>query len=302
MSTRHIVLIVVLAALTVLGTEAGIDFFVRRLAPPAIVLPPEKARLTPPVVVAWTGSPQAEIVLQRGGARFPLGTRGSPVVLPRDVFPSPGRYGIEVRARRLGRWVAAQRVFSVDFPGREKEVHGRATREPRGEPIARADPELLSDLVESLNGLYAAYQSLQGEKQGLERQLEELRAEADRMAADLETEREECEQLRLGLATVERQNAECSQERDRALEEVAALRRRLEAEPACLAWGYLSFPPTGTTPPRRRLFVINDPRGRLFAEPAACERTRAADPTARTSCGCVIGAPATMPGAAPTSR
>lgn len=244
---------------------------------PLVVVPPDGAIITPPVLVRWEGPESMRATLTGSGYREDLGVRTNPFEIASEQFPRAGQYTVELEPAGFPWMGGAERRFLVRLPEDDRPVMGSP------EDASSEDGELheaLQRLEAERDRATTESEALREENRRLEAQTRELSEQIDLL---------ESEQLR---TQTEQERAEMDQaqlldQQQQLLQENRELRSRLEGIPPCITWGYLFYPRPQTVPPTQRYVVVSDSRGRVFQNQMECELVRRRNPAAVSPCVCV---------------
>lgn len=275
---RQVLGLALVSAVVIISIDLAFQSSVLRTFQPLILTPPDGALVTAPVIVRWEGPPSLHLILKGTGTRKDLGVRDSPCEIPPEHFPHPGQYSLEIRSPVFGSLFGSERRFLVAFRGRE----AAGELEPTSAPAS--DRNKLRD---QMNRLQEDYDRSRNENAALQSENESLLRQQTSLLDRLNEAREERDQNAQQLENLEKQFAELENERQQSLDELNALRARMEGLPPCLAWGYVSQPRPQTIPNPRRIVVASNGRGQIFRSGPQCEFVRRADPTAVSGCDCV---------------
>lgn len=269
--------LVLVSAMAVIATDVTFRSTLLRTLWPAIISPADGAITTTPVTVRWEGPEPMLVTLTGSGIREDLGLRNSPFEIDRRYFPRPGQYGIEIRSPVLGRLASAERRFLV--------------RPPKPPPAPVEAPEDFSGTIHDLNETVSRLQDertqLHDQSAALSQENDTLRRENQELSTAIDELRAAHEQVDSHLAALEAQQADLARQYADALEGNRLLRSRIESIPACVTWGYLSYPRPQTIPLSRRIVLVSNTRGEVFRTHRECELTRRIDRTAASQCFCV---------------
>ncbi len=271
--------LILICAVTVAVVDVAFQSSLLHLVRPAIISPADGAFAAAPVTVRWEGPQPLVATLVGSGLRTELGPRESPFEIEASRFPRPGRYRIELRAPRLGRFISAERRFRIEAPPASAAASDQAPPPIAKETGAPPPPG-------DRDGLRLELDRAQADKIELEEYNASLQSQNRELTGALDALRAEQQQTDSQLAESESQHADLVEQHLLALQENQLLRARLAGIPLCTAWGYLSYPrPQGAVP--RRVVLVSNGRGQIFRSEAECVATRRADPSGASPCICV---------------
>jgi hypothetical protein len=283
MRVGQLAALVLVCAGAVVATDLLMGSSLLRLLRPRLLSPADGAIITGPVIVSWDGPHTMQATLTGSGQRIDLGFRESPFEIDAARFPRPGQYGIELRAKRFGSLIGADRRFMVRR-ARERSAAADADNALPGQPAATnpARPQPASN-TETLRQVEAERDQLRSELAGARDQLMKLREDNADLGQALDELQDDTDAR---LAAADQQREELAREHLLALQENQFLRLRMDSIPPCTAWGYLSYPRPQTNPPSR-IVLVSDRNGNVFRSEADCARIRRTDPGGGSACVCV---------------
>lgn len=244
---------------------------------PIVLTPLERSVVRPPVRISWEGREPMEVLLAPfGSAPQSLGVHASPVDIPLERFPREGGYEVELRHPEWGAWIGASRRFQMHLT--------------RGEATAAAPADAGGDdryLMLAYEAARRARDKSRSRVKALRRDVAELEAEADRLAARLDEAYAAQDEDTAEITALERDLIDAVSEIRALREEVVDLRFRIGSVVPCSVWGYYAFPRPQTIPPTRRMVRVSDDRSNVFRSADFCEEIRRGDPANDSPCFCV---------------
>lgn len=275
---RQVLSLALVSAVVIISIDLAFQGSVLRTVQPLILTPPDGALATAPVVVRWEGPQSLRLILKSTTTREDLGVRDNPCEIAAKHFPRPGQYSVELQSPIFGSLFGAERRFLLAI--RQDDAERERTREA-GPSNDR------NKLRDQINRLQADYERSRSDNAALQAENESLLRQQTSLLDRLNEAREEREQSAVRTQSLEQQVSDLENERQQSVEELAALRTRIESLPPCLAWGYMSLPRPQTVPNPRRIVVASNGHGQIFRSVGQCEFVRRNDPTAASPCDCV---------------